>query len=468
MQTLRIVVLAALFALIGLLFYTSFFKPTASERMPLRTLRGRMHPPFTLPAPISFAHDRLNAGARLKAVVELPDFISRHPDATFNSLFIVERKSAHLKIPGTFADKVKKMFARYPGGTDDISFIENQNIVTTYNRFTDEYSLFNEIRRYRPGYMEKLPAEDEEKVELIMNETAGADKCDFCRMDRSAEDVFGRVVGDHCFTASNVAKYEQWHGLVIGKQHHPLIMDPAVIGDYIATSKRWFQKVHELDVEARFPHAMYDAGPRASASQIHSHMQISITHDRFYSKAEHARQAAIDYEEENVGRNYWQDVAHVHESLGLAIRNGRSMVISHLCPVKEREIIVVTESSDDPSFAETIAIALQALKDDVGTRAFSMAVLFEEIPLNTATEENKDDEVLVNSRTSRKFRRESSGKADRLARSYPALARIVDRGNPLDRRSDVGAMEFFGANNVGADPYHIMPFLRNRLLKKLG
>ena len=51
---------------------------------------------------------------------------------------------------------------------------------------------------------------------------------------------------------------------------------------------------------------------------------------------------------------------------------------------------------------------------------------------------------------------------------YPAIARCVDRGNPFDRRNDVGAMEFYGAYNVASDPFAVGKALRRRFRKDVG
>jgi hypothetical protein len=138
--------------------------------------------------------------------------------------------------------------------------------------------------------------------------------------------------------------------------------------------------------------------------------------------------------------NYWADVVTAHEGLGLALRFNRSAVLSYITPIKEREVVVVTESSLSPCFGALIAAALNALTDGVGTRAFSMAVMLEPYGVPVTKRGRRAAQV-----------------------PYPALARIVDRGSPLDKRSDVGAMEFYGANNVGADPFHVMQHLAPRV-----
>jgi len=369
----------------------------------------------------------------------------------FNRLFTISRRTTNVVVPPAFQDRVKGMFAAYPGGTAKLDFIEKQTIVTTYNRMTEEYSLFNEVRRYRPGYQERLSADKDAEVNDAIMKSAGAATCDFCSVERTAEDVFGRVFGQHCYTASNVAKYEKWHSLLIAKEHHPLNITRDMMVDYIETAHAWFAQVHRRDPTARFPHIMFDAGARASASQPHQHLQMSMTANRYFTRAEHTRLAAVDYYEGHYaagpdgepaasGHSYWADLVSAHEGLGLALRFNRSAVLSYITPIKERELVVVTESSHSPCFGALIAAAVNSLTDGVGTRAFSMAVTLEPYGVPVT----------------RRGRRAANV-------PYPALARIVDRGSPLDQRSDVGAMEFYGANNIGADPYSAVPHLAQRV-----
>ena len=41
-------------------------------------------------------------------------------------------------------------------------------------------------------------------------------------LENTTEDTFGRITGRHCVTASNIAKCDELHGLVIFKNSHPL------------------------------------------------------------------------------------------------------------------------------------------------------------------------------------------------------------------------------------------------------
>ena len=451
------------------------FRPSGERVRPLSTLLGFASVPFRLAAPHPSTIQRgwpgiaappRNAAQPVYRFSSMQDLARRialngaaeEPDAdaakilhslgpAYARLFVITRRPAELIVPTAFRSRVQEMFAAYPGGTARLDFVESQTIVATYNRMTEEYSLFNDVRRYRPGYMEKLSQEEEAQWHRELMRNAGPDTCDFCSESRTAEDVFGRVYGKHCYTASNIAKYERWHSLIISREHHPLNHTSAQWRDYISTAHAWAAKVHERDPTARFPHLMFDAGWRASASQPHMHIQMAMTANRYFTRAEHTRLAAVDYfeghyaagpdgEPAEKGHSYWADVVNAHEALGLALRFNRSAVLSYITPIKERELVILTEDSTSPCFGALLAAALTALTDGVGTRSMSMGITLEPYghPIT------------------RRGRRSS-------AVPYPAIARVVDRGSPMDRRNDVGAMEFYGANNVGADPFHIMPHL---------
>ena len=43
---------------------------------------------------------------------------------------------------------------------------------------------------------------------------------------------------------------------------------------------------------------------------------------------------------------------------------------------------------------------------------------------------------------------------------FAPMVRLVDRGDPFSRPSDIGAMELYGTPIVGSDPYEVMSQLR--------
>eukprot|EP01062_Namystynia_karyoxenos_P073129 TRINITY_DN69977_c0_g1_i1.p1 TRINITY_DN69977_c0_g1~~TRINITY_DN69977_c0_g1_i1.p1 ORF type:complete len:494 (+),score=144.76 TRINITY_DN69977_c0_g1_i1:154-1482(+) len=381
-------------------------------------------PRFSVPGPDGAAQ----AGAvTVERMPELPRFARsslRGAAGPFHKLYSVDERVGRVVIPETFADKVKQMFKAYPGGSDSLHFVETQTVVTTFNRFTLEHSLFNEIRRFRPGYRESLTKAEEAETELRINATR--EGCDFCHAERTASDIFGKVRGKYCYIASNVAKYEKWHSLLIAHEHHPFRFTLPHIVDYVDTVRRWFKRVYEADPSAIYPHLMWDCMPRASASQMHQHMQINIV-DHPLSKPAVMLHLAERYGVEQ-GANLWSDIVAAHLQVGLAVVHGNCALMAYITPIKEREL-VVAGPSDDECFPLLWYAALSALLRH-GTRSYSSAIHFE--PMD--------------------------GRGP-----LPAVARVIDRGAPGDLRNDVGAMEFYGSNNVGQDPFRLMPWIHEQI-----
>jgi hypothetical protein len=44
-------------------------------------------------------------------------------------------------------------------------------------------------------------------------------------------------------------------------------------------------------------------------------------------------------------------------------------------------------------------------------------------------------------------------------RRFPPLARIVDRGDPASKTSDIGAMELYAASVIATDPFRVIDAL---------
>ena len=45
-------------------------------------------------------------------------------------------------------------------------------------------------------------------------------------------------------------------------------------------------------------------------------------------------------------------------------------------------------------------------------------------------------------------------------RGFPPIARIVDRGDPANKTSDIGAMELYAASVISSDPFRLADALR--------
>ena len=130
--------------------------------------------------------------------------------------------------------------------------VTTQIIVRTFNLWTGEGALFNELRAGRPGQASTLSAEKRQRLLARVRE---AEKdCDFCHpVTATPEDLFGRVEGKHCITASNIAKYDAYSGLVIFGQHNPLEFNREQLSDYIEVALRWYRRAHERENDFRYP-----------------------------------------------------------------------------------------------------------------------------------------------------------------------------------------------------------------------
>ena len=124
----------------------------------------------------------------------------------------------------------------------------------------------------------------------------------------------------------------------------------------------------------------------------------------------------------------------VHRSVGLTIDlPGDLVLMAHLTPRKERELLLVgTPGSEetDPPFADALARTLIGYRDRVGVTSFNLA-------LWRPTLANTDGWD-----------------------AFPPLVRLVDRGDPFLRPSEIGAMELYGTPIVGSDPYDLIEALR--------
>jgi hypothetical protein len=246
------------------------------------------------------------------------------------------------------------------------------------------------------------------------------------------EDTFGRVEGRHCITASNIAKYDGLHGMVIFNEYNPLRFNKEEIVDYIDVGCQWAERAYAADPSARYFFFMWNCLWGAGASLEHGHAQVMLTHDMPYAKIERLRRSALRYQEE-YGSNYFDDLYQVHLSLGCALEKGGTRVISHLTPIKDKEIILLAESLD-LSMKERIYEVLECYRDKMGVRCFNLAL--STLPL---------------------------GEVEESWEGFPVIARLVDRGNPRGRASDIGTMELYASSVIASDPLEVARLLEESL-----
>jgi hypothetical protein len=326
----------------------------------------------------------------------------------FDRIFTVSTETGELRLPPGLEPWVQKQFG-------SIEPVLHQKIVRLTNRVTGEESFFNGLRRSRPA---DGPAPDS-----LQDELAKASQNDIFRspLEDTAEDVFGRVKGKFCVTASNVAKNDAFHGVVIFNDLNPLDFTLDKVIDYIDTGMEWGYQMQRSKPDARYFLFFWNCLWRAGASQSHGHAQVLLTTGSHYTKIERLRLDALKYRQK-YNSNYFEDLFDVHRSLGCAIEKDGIRILSCLTPQKYNEVMIISEALD-LQFKVRIYDMLALFRDKLNVTSFNFGML---TPPLAQTEESWE--------------------------GFPFIARIMDRGGYDSRMSDVGGFEIFGASMVISDP----------------
>jgi len=356
-----------------------------------------------------------------RRITHLADLISALPseDRTLaGRIFAVSATTGRLGPPEAMHAWIEKSFG-------SVDAVREQRIVKVTNRITLEGTLFNGLRASRP-----LDTGVSLDLEREIEATAGDP---FCRPEEGTPaDVFGRVKGRHSITASNVAKYDGFHGVIVFDDHNPLHLTPEKVSDYISVGLEWGRKALEADPEARYPFLMWNCLWRAGGSIIHGHAQVTATRGTHYPKVERLRRAATAYKAEH-GSDYFHDLYRVHDALGLGIPSeGGVRAFASLSPVKEKELIAIGQGPEDESLHRTVGALLEGYVRTLSVQTFNVA--FYMPPLGPADEDWSD---------------------------FPTVVHLVDRGDPANRTSDIGAMELYAAPVVASDPFRVASTLRD-------
>jgi len=336
----------------------------------------------------------------------------------FHRIFHFSIVSGRLCPPQSMHPWIQEHF----GAVEEVS---EQRIVKVTNLITFEGALFNRLRARRP-----IEAEGKPDIEAQIVERSKDDPLQNPRRN-TPEDVFGRVEGKKCITASNIAKYDGLHGMVVFHEYNPLRFSKEGIIDYLETGWRWAEKAHAQDPCAKYYFFMWNCLWRAGASLIHGHAQLLLSRDMHYAKIEGLRHAALRYRGE-YRSSYFQDLYRVHSSLGLGLEKEGTKVLAYLSPLKDREVILIAQQLD-LSLKERIYEVLACLRDRMQVTSFNLALSTP--PLSDANG----------------------------WQGFPVLVRIVDRGDPKSMASDIGAMELYASSVISSDPFEVAGLLRESL-----
>lgn len=356
------------------------------------------------------------------SIAELEERIAGLPAdarAAAARIYSVSTTTGTLVPPDEMLPWIEKQFG-------SVDAVRSQRIVRITDLVTLEGALFNDLRARRPmSIPEKSGAEVAETIRSTENDP-------FCHPETGTPaDDFGRISGAHGLTASNVAKYDGYHGVLVFDRHDPLVpLDAAAIADHFATARRWAEAAFARDVSAPYWFLMWNCLWRAGGSIVHGHMQMTTTRGMHYPKVERLRRAALAYSAAH-GGDYFDDLWLVHAALGLGVEVEGARAMATLTPVKERELVILGRpGGDEGTIAAAVARSLAALRS-LGVVAHDLALYVPPLAADGAD-----------------------------WRSFPAVARLVDRGDPGNRTCDIGSMELYAASVIAADPFTVAEALQ--------
>jgi len=335
----------------------------------------------------------------------------------FERVFHVSVTHGDLVPPASMEQWIEQRFG-------SIDRVRQQKIVKVTNEVTLEGVLFNWLRSARPIWRQELNLDEE-------LERGGNEPFDDV-YGLTPEDTFGRVESEWCVTASNIAKFDGHHSVIVFKEKHPLHFTREQIHDYLNTGERWAALAHRSDPSAKYYFFLWNCLWRAGASLLHGHAQVLLGREMHYAAIESLRRAALHFEADN-RQNYFDALYYAHEVVGAAFTSQGVRVLANLAPIKEHEVILITDEMSD-ALKDRCYDVLACYRDRLGVSAFNMVVYR---PPLAPTPESWD--------------------------GFPVIVRIVDRGDPVTRTNDFGAMELYAASVVASDPLQLAQTLRDAL-----
>ena len=357
------------------------------------------------------------APASISSLRDLVAGLSPQDRGLFNRIFNVSETTGTLVAPETMVAWIEKLFG-------SVEAVTQQRILKTTNLYTLEGSLFNTLRSSRP-----IEARDgSDLYEQIMGNAGDRDP--FCVPDRlTPADDFGRIEGKYSVTASNVAKYDGYHGLVVFHEHNPLAFSREAIRDYLQVAWQWGQAAYQHDPSGKYFFFMWNCLWKSGASIIHGHAQMALTHDIHYAKVEHLRRVMEWYRGES-GDNYFDHLYRAHAALGLAHETPYARIFASLTPVKEKEVF-------DPGGPPGRPPGRYALRRAARVRGPHGRDQLQRGAVHATHRPN--------------------------ARELERLPCSVPRGGPWrpdEQDGDVGAMEMYASSVISSDPFVVIRHVR--------
>lgn len=309
--------------------------------------------------------------------------------------------------------------------------VREQTVVRVVDRVMLEGTVFAPLRARRPVDGGGNGTADDR----LASEIASTHGDPFCEpLTGTPAASWGRVRGGSSVSGANAAAYDAEHGVLVFDHHDPLAFDARSVADLLATGRRWAEAARAADPSADAYLLLWNCLWRAGGSIIHGHAQVLLGRGGHHARLERWRRDAAAYATAS-GSGYLDDLLAAHGDLGLAIPLPGATLLSSLTPVKERELWVVADpgiDDDDPAFRDAVGRVVVAYRDALEVRAFNLVLW--RAPLGATWPELRP------------------------------VVRLVDRGAPFVRPSDIGAMELFATPVVGSDPFQVAASMRAALI----
>jgi galactose-1-phosphate uridylyltransferase len=347
------------------------------------------------------------------------DSLPAEERALFQRIYTVTTAVGELRLPQSMQSWVQQQFG-------SVTAVTRQKVVRVTNKVTGEESLFSRLRASRPTEGKGEGSIDVQLANAMTHDVFSNP------YENTPEDTFGRVIGKHCVTASNIAKFDGLHGVVIFNEFHPLHFSREQIIDYIDVAWQWADRARAGQAGAKYFLFFWNCLWRAGASISHGHAHVALTSGRHYAKIDRLRQAALSYQQ-SYGSNYFVDLFRAHHALGCAVEKEGVRIFAHLAPFKDNEVILIAQELN-LSLEEMVYDVLAYFRDRLGVVCFNLSLV---TPPLAETEESWQ--------------------------GFPVIARLVSRGDPGDHTSDVGGMEIYAASVVTSDPFQLARGLREYL-----
>ncbi|CAF0709768.1 unnamed protein product [Brachionus calyciflorus] len=352
----------------------------------------------------------------------------------FNSMFELDISYGEIRIDDKFLDKVKVWLNNNP---DYISQAYKQKIIKIYNKYYNDEMIYNPLRGKRPQSKQTV-SEKNYSLDILRESKNG---CDFCQESykiNTANEIFDRLETSLSYSAANTFKYDKWHSLIVSRNHDTLFLNEEEIIDLYSLSLKWFEKVNSIDSKAVYPELIWDAMPKSGASQIHTHLQVSMDEKSYYGVMRRWLKASTQYFNENK-RDFLDDFILIHKALGLVYEVNNCFVIFTLIPLKDNEVMII--GNDDPESYLTISKlthrVIRIFVDKIEQYSFSTGMYF---PIFGEKKTSYDP--------------------SKLEKIY---SKILFRSPVANLRSDFNGLDLFTSSVIGVDRY----ILANRVFTEL-